>query len=132
MGEGADRASLASAEHYEYRYEMNQKRRTHVFIGAAIERLEDWRLLRGRGQFVDDLAREDLLHAVILRSSVAHGRIRSIDTATARARPGVHAIITAADMGAVIPTIPLRQDSSPAFKPFEQPVLAHDKVRYVG
>src|SRR5947208_12268052 len=111
---------------------MDQKRRTNVFIGSAIERVEDWRLLRGRGQFVDDLARKNLLHAVILRSAVAHGRIRSIDTAAARERPGVHAIITAADLGATMPTIPLRQDSSPAFGPFEQPVIAHDKVRYVG
>jgi aerobic carbon-monoxide dehydrogenase large subunit len=111
---------------------MDRKRTTNAFIGSAIERVEDFRLLRGRGQFVDDLARENLLHAVILRSSVAHGPIRSIDTAAAHARPGVHAVITAADIGAAIPTIPLRQDSSPAFKPFEQPVLAHDKVRYVG
>jgi carbon-monoxide dehydrogenase large subunit len=111
---------------------MDRKRTTNAFIGSAIERVEDFRLLRGRGQFVDDLARENLLHAVILRSSVAHGRIRSIDTAAASARPGVHAVITAADIGAATPTIPLRQDSSPAFKPFEQPVIAHDKVRYVG
>src|SRR5215211_1336549 len=110
---------------------MDQKRRTNVLIGSAIERVEDLRLLRGRGQFVDDLARENLLHAVILRSSVAHGRIRSIDVAAARARPGVHAVITAAEIGTV-PTIPLRQDSSPAFRPFEQPVIAYDKVRYVG
>ena len=111
---------------------MDQKRRTNILIGSAIERVEDLRLLRGRGQFVDDLARENLLHAVILRSSVAHGRIRSIDVAAARTRPGVHAVITAAEIGTAIPTIPLRQDSSPAFKPFEQPVIAYDKVRYVG
>ncbi len=111
---------------------MDQKRRTNILIGSAIERVEDLRLLRGRGQFVDDLARENLLHAVILRSSVAHGRIRSIDAAAARTRPGVHAVITAAEIGTAIPTIPLRQDSSPAFKPFEQPVIAYDKVRYVG
>jgi aerobic carbon-monoxide dehydrogenase large subunit len=111
---------------------MDQQRRTNVFIGSAIERLEDLRLLRGRGQFVDDLARENLLHAVILRSSVAHGRIRSIDVAAARTRPSVHAVITAAEIGTTVPTIPLRQDSSPAFKPFEQPVIAYDKVRYVG
>src|SRR5215472_12777203 len=111
---------------------MDQKRRTNVFIGSAIERVEDLRLLRGRGQFVDDLNRQNLLHAVILRSAVAHGRIRSIDTAAPRELPGVHAVITAAEIGAPVPTIPLRQDSSPEFKPFEQPVLAHDKVRYVG
>src|SRR5215467_7098512 len=112
--------------------DMDRKRTTNAFIGSAIERVEDFRLLRGRGQFVDDLARENLLHAVIMRSSVAHGRIRAIDPAAACARPGVYAVITAADIGAVVPTIPLRQDSSPAFKPFEQPVIAHDKVRYVG
>src|SRR5215831_14554228 len=103
---------------------MDQKRRTNVFIGSAIERVEDLRLLRGRGQFVDDLDRQNLLHAVILRSAVAHGRIRSIDTAAARELPGVHAVITAAEIGAPVPTIPLRQDSSPEFKPFEQPAVA--------
>src|SRR5436309_14720077 len=111
---------------------MNQKRRTNVFIGSAIERVEDWRLLRGRGQFVDDLARENLLHAVILRSAIAHGRIRSIDAAAALARPGVHAVITAAEIGPTVPTIPLRQESAPEFKPYEQPVIAHEKIRYVG
>src|SRR5262249_60327454 len=89
-------------------------------------------LLPARGQLRDDRARENLLHAGIMRSSVAHGRIRAIDPAAACARPGVYAVITAADIGAVVPTIPLRQDSSPAFKPFEQPVIAHDQVRYVA
>ena len=102
------------------------------FIGNPVERFEDLRFLRGRGEFVDDLTRPGLLHAAILRSSVAHGRIRSIDGAAARALPGVHAVITAADLGGAIPTIPLRQEALPAFKPFEQPVIAYDKVRYVG
>src|SRR5712691_4912633 len=110
---------------------MDLKRATNAFVGSPIERIEDLRFLRGRGTFVDDLARPDLLHAVILRSAVAHGRIRSIDASAARARPGVHAVITAAEIGAV-PTIPLRQEIFPAFKPFEQPVIAHEKVRYVG
>ena len=48
----------------------------NAFVGSPVERIEDFRFLRGRGQFVDDVARDDLLHAVILRSSVAHGRIR--------------------------------------------------------
>ena len=69
---------------------------------------------------------------MILRSPVAHGRIRAIGAGAALARPGVHAVITAADIGAAIPTIPLRLDSSPVFRPFEQPVIAHGKVRYVG
>jgi carbon-monoxide dehydrogenase large subunit len=58
--------------------------------------VEDLRFLRGRGTYVDDVTRPGLLHAVILRSSIAHGRIVAIDTAAARERPGVHAVITAA------------------------------------
>jgi len=103
-----------------------------AYIGRPIERLEDVRFLTGRGQYVDDLKRKGLLHAVIFRSSVAHGRIVSIDTTAARALPGVHAVITAADIGEQIPTIPLRMEPRPEFVPFEQPVIAHGKVRYVG
>lgn len=68
------------------------------FVGTPVERIEDLRLLRGRGQFVDDLHCEGMLHAAILRSSVAHGRIRSIDFAAARAIPGVRGIFTAEDV----------------------------------
>jgi aerobic carbon-monoxide dehydrogenase large subunit len=67
-----------------------------------------------------------------VRSSLAHGRIRAIDKAAALACPGVHTVITAVDIGSSIPTIPLRQESDPAFLAFEQPVIAHEKVRYVG
>jgi carbon-monoxide dehydrogenase large subunit len=111
---------------------MQSTRRTNAFVGSPVERIEDLRLLKGRGQYVDDLTREGLLHAVILRSSVAHGRIRSIDAAAARARPGVVAVITAADIGTAVPTIPLRQEPLPALRQYQQPVIAHRKVRYVG
>ena len=107
-------------------------RTANSFIGSAVERREDLRFLRGRGEYVDDVTRPGLLHAAILRSSVAHGRIRSIDTAAARARPGVHAVITAAEIGAPVPKIPLRQEASPEFVRFEQPAIAEHKVRYVG
>jgi aerobic carbon-monoxide dehydrogenase large subunit len=107
------------------------KRASNLFVGSPIERLEDWRFLTGRGQYVDDLAVENMLHAAILRSSVAHGRILSIDSSAARVQPGVHAVITAADIGEV-PTIPLRHDPTPAIRRFEQPVIANGKVRYVG
>ena len=105
---------------------------TNRLVGSPIERLEDLRFVRGRGQYVDDLARDGLLHAAILRSSVAHGRIRGIDAAPALAMPGVHAVITAADLGAAVPIIPMRLQPLPEFKPFEQPVIADRKVRYVG
>jgi carbon-monoxide dehydrogenase large subunit len=108
------------------------KRRTNAFVGSPVERIEDLRFLKGRGQYVDDLTRERLLHAAILRSSVAHGRIRSIDASAALALAGVVAVITAADIGAAIPTIPMRQEPLPELRHYLQPVIAHDKVRYVG
>jgi aerobic carbon-monoxide dehydrogenase large subunit len=111
---------------------MESTRRTNAFVGSPLERIEDLRLVRGRGQYVDDLAPQGLLHAVILRSAVAHGSIRSIDAAAALARPGVVAVITAADIGGEVPTIPLRQEPLPALRQYEQPVIAHRKVRYVG
>ena len=77
------------------------QRATNAFVGSPIERVEDLRFLTGRGQYIDDLASVHALHAVVLRSSVAHGRIRAIDAKAALARPGVHAVITAADIGDV-------------------------------
>ena len=94
------------------------------FIGSPIERREDLRFLRGRGEYVDDLARRNVLHAAILRSSVAHGRIRSIDAAPARALPGVHSVITAKDIGNRVPRVPMRLQPLPDFEPFGQPVIA--------
>ena len=102
------------------------------FVGAAVERREDLRFLRGRGEYVDDLAPRGLLHAVILRSAVAHGRLRAIDFSAALKIPGVHAVITAKDMPGGPPIIPMRLQPLPDFKPYEQPVIAADKVRYVG
>ncbi|MPZ55953.1 MAG: molybdopterin-dependent oxidoreductase [Rhizobiales bacterium] len=104
----------------------------NTFIGSPVERREDLRFLRGRGTYVDDLAPENLLHAVILRSSVAHGRITSIDASAALQVPGVHSVITAKDMPGGPPIIPMRLQPLPEFKPFEQPVIAHTKLRYVG
>ena len=111
--------------------DRERTRTANSYVGSPIERIEDLRFLRGDGTYVDDVTRPGQLHAVILRSTVAHGRIRAIDGAAALARPGVRAVITAADIGAV-PTIPLRQEQLVAFKPFEQPVIATGKVRYVG
>jgi carbon-monoxide dehydrogenase large subunit len=105
---------------------------TASLIGQPVERAEDRRFLTGTGRFVDDLQRPRMLHAVILRSAVAHGRIRKIDASAALARPGVHAVLAAADIGAEIPLIPLRLANFPEFKSYLQPVIAKDKVRYVG
>src|ERR1700735_646126 len=104
----------------------------NAFVGQPIERLEDFRFVRGRGQYVDDLARDDMLHAAILRSGIAHGRIRTIDISRPLKTPGGQAVLTAADLGDAIPLVPMRLQPMPEFEAFGQPVMARDKVRYVG
>ena len=104
----------------------------NVWVGSGIERIEDERFLRGRGCFVGDLDVEGLLHAVVLRSPVAHGRIASIDAGPARALRGVAAVITAGEIGSPVPLIPIRQHGVPEGESYRQPVIAVEKVRYVG
>jgi len=107
-------------------------RRPARLVGAAIERAEDLRLLPGRGTFVDDLDLPGQLHAAILRSAVAHGRIERLDPAEALSLPGVCAVLTAAELGPDIPIIPIRLAPFESFQPFRQPVIAKGRVRYVG
>jgi carbon-monoxide dehydrogenase large subunit len=101
-------------------------------IGKPVERIEDLRLLRGRGTFSDDVSSERQFHAVILRSPVARGRIRGINTQTALAIRGVHAVITAAEIGRPVPRVPIRLFPLPQLAPFESPVIADREVRFVG
>ena len=105
-------------------------------IGQAMTRVEDARLLQGQGQFAADLRRDHMLYAVIVRSAVAHGRLRGIDRANAAKMPGVRAILTADDVvrgsSGAVPKIPMRQDKKVTVDPFLQPVIARDEVRYVG
>ncbi len=110
-------------------------RKMNSLIGSPVRRVEDPRFLRGRGEFVDDLARPGMLHAAILRSPVAHGRIRAIRSGPARAMAGVRAVITAGDIARAlgeVPTIPIRLAPMPALQAFVQPVVAETKVRFVG
>lgn len=104
----------------------------HAHIGRGIHRLEDARLITGRGCFVGDLAPAGVLHAVLFRSVHAHGRIRTLDVAAARAAPGVQAVFTAADLGDPLPRIPMRMEPRPELTRFLQGVLAQHKVRYAG
>ena len=103
-------------------------------IGKPVERIEDLRLLRGRGSYVDDQHIDGMLHAAILRSSIAHGRIRRLAIDKARAMPGVQAVLTAAEIakGGPVPRIPLRLAPLPELVPYEQPVIAQQEVSYVG
>ena len=101
-------------------------------IGKSLERIEDLRLLRGRGTFSDDVTDERQLHATILRSPVARGTIRALDTGPAIALPGVVAVIAAAEIGRPVPRIPIRLFPLPQLAPFESPVIADGEVRFVG
>ncbi len=100
-------------------------------------RIEDARMVTGQGQYASDLTAPGMAHAAIVRSDVAHGLIRSIDVAAARAHPDVLAVYTAADLAASGPThmpcgpnLPMT-NGEPAFQA-ARPVLAGERVRFVG
>ncbi len=101
-------------------------------IGARIRRNEDPRHLRGLGCFVADIHPPDVLHAAAVRSPHARARIVSIDAARARALPGVHLVLTAADLGEVNQPTPLLIPHPQLTQPRTQRPLAVDEVRYVG
>jgi carbon-monoxide dehydrogenase large subunit len=97
---------------------------------VTLLRREDARLLRGTGHFVDDVDRPGQLHVRIVRAATAHARIEAIGTDEAAALPGVHAVVTAADLGDLAP-IPVRLGPVEGERHL-QPVLAREAVRYVG
>src|SRR5947199_6442336 len=104
-------------------------------IGQGIKRVEDVRLLRGRGRYLDDVNIPGQTHAVIVRSVHAHARIRAIDSAAALRAPGVLAVFTGADvegLGTMTMTLKRkRPDGSPMFaRPHRG--LTRDRARYVG
>jgi len=109
---------------------------TTRYFGAPISRNEDARLLSGQALFVDDVELPGMLYAAFLRSNVAHAHIRSIDVAAARARPGVVAVYTAADLGDYWRPGPLLVPPPPiagtVFHQRTQVPLAKEKVRHVG
>ena len=106
-------------------------------IGASMRRKEDHRFLNGRGNYTDDMNQPGQAHAVMKRSDRPHARIMAIDTAAARAAPGVVAVFTGADLDADgIGGVPCgwqihSKDGSPMNEP-KHPVLATGKVRHVG
>src|SRR5215212_8497999 len=99
-------------------------------IGQPIKRVEDPRLLRGEGRYVDDVHPDGCLHAVFVRSQHAHAMIGSIDLSATRTFPGVVDIVTAADLGKV-KSVPVRAMIEGAHA-IGAPLLAGDRVRYVG
>ncbi len=105
-------------------------------VGRPVTRNEDPRLLTGRALFVDDVELPGMLHAAFLRSPHAHAKILSVDVAAAKARPGVHAVILAEDLGAYWQPGPLLVPPPPipgmVFNQRCQVPLAKGVVRHLG
>ncbi len=102
-----------------------------TYVGRSLPRLEDRPLVTGQGRFAADISFAHQLHMRVVRSAHAHGRIVAIDAAAARAMPGVTAVWTAADV-AEIPPIDFRLTRIEGLEPYRQPILASERVRYVG
>lgn len=102
-----------------------------------VKRTEDVRFLLGDGRYVDDIAPQGALHAYFLRSSVGHGVIADVDVSEAAAAPGVHLVLTCADLEAAGMDVSMpgavveNRDGTKGAAP-QRPILAKDKVRYVG
>lgn len=114
---------------------------TPKYIGQSVPRREDRRLLSGRGQFIADIQLTGALHAAFARSDVPHAHIRSIDVSKALALDGVVAVLTAKDLeGDLLPLSGMQNTPAQAWRDQvehrlsvpDQPILAGDKVHYVG
>src|SRR5215813_8006416 len=106
-------------------------------LGQPVRRFEDQTLVTGKGRYTDDIKLEQMAQAFVLRSQVAHAKIRKIDVETARKMPGVLLVLTGDDvvaggLGDVPCHAPLNnRDGSPRHDT-PRPVLAIGKVRHVG
>ena len=110
---------------------------TKFGLAQPVRRVEDPRLLLGRGRYTDDIQLPGMLHGYVLRSPHAAARINRIDTAAASALPGVRALYTAADLkadgiGTLPCAVPLQNRDGSAMALPPHPVLADGAVRHVG
>jgi len=106
-------------------------------IGQPVSRFEDPRLLTGKGRFVDDVNLPGQARAHVLRAPVAHARIKSIDVDAARAAPGVLLVLTGEEyaergLGTPRPMVGQKRSDGSDAVPCPQPLLARDRVRFVG
>jgi aerobic carbon-monoxide dehydrogenase large subunit len=103
-------------------------------IGRSVPRVEDARLLRGQARFIDDIVLPEMLHAVFARSRSAHARIKGVDTAAAKAVPGVHAVLLYADLRPLLACdrIPLALTAAAVKFDAEPICLVDDEACYVG
>ena len=104
-------------------------------IGDRVLRTEDPKLLRGEGRFTDDINLPRQAHAFIVRSTIAHGRIKSIGTQAARAMKGVLGVYTGEDLkayGTLQSALPFKSKDGTDLKKPPRPALPTDKVRFAG
>ena len=106
-------------------------RSAHRILGQSVVRLEDAPLLTGQGAFVGDIGFPHQLHMRIVRSAYANAVLRSVNVVAALAVPGVVAVWTAADIDD-LPPIYFRDPAAEALRPYRQPLLARERLRYVG
>lgn len=106
-------------------------------VGQPVRRNEDVRLIQGQGQYTDDINMKGQAYAAMVKSSVAHGIIKKIDTSAAAAMPGVLAVYTGADFekagyGPMQPRVPFKSTDGTPMKHQQRAAMCTDKVRYVG
>src|SRR6185503_16881185 len=120
---------------------MNVQDRSNTFdlnkfgVGQPVRRTEDPVLVQGQGRYTDDLNLPGQAHAVFVRSRHGHGIIKGIDTATAKAMPGVLAIYTGADLsayGTLKCAVPFKNRDGSEMKKPKRHSLMSDKVRFLG
>src|SRR3970040_1217254 len=97
------------------------------WVGKSVRRVEDKRLLTGKGQFVDDIKLSGMYHAAVLRSPYPHAIIKSVDASEALTMPGVRGVLTGGDVGRMPRPFPQAVQ-----EPLEYYCIAVDRARYVG
>lgn len=112
---------------------MNRPAARNFGMSQTAPRREDARFLTGAGRYVDDIAPPDALHAVVVRSPMAHAAITGLDADAAREMPGVHLVLTAQDLAeaGLAPSMDFTTVGEAPARP-DRPILARDRVRHVG
>ncbi len=105
---------------------------TTRWVGRAVRRLEDPRFLRGQARYVDDIVLPQMAYLAVVRSAVAHAQVRRVDVRAAAAGPAVLTVVVGTDLAGSISPVPPNAVEGAQVAPVPHPVLAQDRVRYVG
>ncbi len=105
---------------------------TPRWVGRAVRRLEDPRFLRGQAHYVDDIVLPQMGYLALVRSAAAHARVRRVDVRAAAQGPGVLTVVVGSDLAGSIRPVPPNTVEGAQVAQVSHPVLAQDRVRYVG